>query len=82
MAGPYTCKNSHYNPPPNGKDELAGNTLGAFTNNSSTFTSTHAISRTFILAMLCAPIFTATLAPSSNSKLFKQFMKVYLNTKI
>ena len=74
MAGPCTRRSPCRNPPPAGKDELAG----APTDGSGTPapTITPAVSR----ALTPAPAPTAS-APASTDELFKQFMKTYLEAQ-
>ena len=71
MAKPRAHYSLCRNPPPSSKDELAG---AAATEGSSIFTPTLAMSR--------APIPVPTIALSSDNKLFKQFIKVYLKTQV
>ena len=67
MAGPRACRSPCRNPPSVGEDELAG---AAPTEGSGTPTPTPVVSR--------AP----TVAPSLDNKLFKQFMKAYLEAQV
>ena len=75
MAGPCACRSPCRNPPPAGEDELAG---AALTESSGTPTPTSVMSRTPTPAPATAP----AAAPSSDTKLFKQFMKAYLETQV
>ena len=67
MARPYTCYSSCRNPLPAVEDELAN---AAPTEGSSTSTPSPAVS--------CTSTPIPTIALSSDNKLFKQFMKAYL----
>lgn len=71
MAGPHNCYSPRCNPLLTGEDELAR----APTKGSGTPTYIFAISRT--LSPAPAPI--SASAPASTDKLFKQFMKAYLD---
>ena len=71
MAGPCARRSPHRNPLPIGKDKLAG---AAPIEGSGTPTSTLVISRAPTLALTTAP----AVALSLDNKLFKQFMKAYL----
>ena len=68
MAGPRTRRSPRRNPPPGGEDELAEGPPGASTKGSHTPTHSPTISRAL------------TLAPLSTNKLFKRFMKGYLES--
>ena len=91
MARPLACCSSCRNLPPTGKDELAGAAPGpALTEGSDTSTTAPAASRVPtptpppdipIAALSSAPSFAAT-APFLDNKLFKQFMKVYLEAQV
>ena len=74
MAKPCTCRSPHQNPSPTGKDEPAG---AALTESSSTPTSTLAVSQ----ALTPAPVVTPAVIPNPDNKLFKQFMKAYLEAQ-
>ena len=71
MAGSRACRSLRQNSFPTGKDELAG---AAPIKRSSTHIST------FIMlhASTPAPATTLATSPSLNNKLFKQFIKAYL----
>ena len=75
MAGSRACRSPCRNPPLANIDELAG---AAPTESNGTSTPTPAMSR--------APTPTPTTAPattlSSDNKLFKQFMKAYLEAQV
>ena len=71
MAGPRACYNPCWNPPLTGEEELAG---AAPTESSKIPTLTLAVSR----AITSAP----TIALSSDNKLFKQFIKAYLEAHV
>ena len=75
MAGPRARYSPRRNPPPTGKDELAG---AAPTEGSGTLTPTPVVSR----APTPAPATASAVAPSSDSELFKQFMKAYLEAQM
>ena len=75
MAGPRACRSLRRNSSPTGKDELAG---AAPTEGGGTPTPTLVESRAPTLAPVTAP----AIAPSSDNKLFKQFMKVYLEAQM
>ena len=66
MARPRTCRNPRRNPPPDGKDE--GGPPRTPTKGSNTSTYSLAVIRTL------------TPAPTSTNKLFKRFMKAYLES--
>ena len=72
MAGPCTCRNLGYNPLPGGKDELAKSLPEALTKSSNTPTLSPAV----FWALIPAP--APALVLFSTNKLFKQFMKAYL----
>ena len=75
MAGPYACRSSCWNLLPVNEDELAG---AAPTEGSGTPTPTPIVSR----APISTPAIAFTAAPSSNNKLFKQFIKPYLEAQV
>ena len=75
MAGPRTRRSPCRNHFPTGKDELASVTP---TKGSGTPTSTPVVSRIPTPAPATAP----AVAPSSDNKLFKQFMKAYLEVQM
>ena len=75
MARPRACRSPCQIPPPAGEDELAG---VALTEGSGTPTPTLVVSR----APTPAPATAPTAAPSLDNKLFKQFMKVYLEAQV
>ena len=75
MAGTRACRSPCRNFLPANKDKLAG---AALTKGSNTATPTPVVSCTPTPALATAP----TIAPSSNNKLFKQFMKAYLEAQI
>ena len=75
MARPSACRSSYWNSSSNGKDELAG---AAITKSSGTPTPTLVVSR----ALTPAPATAPTAALSLDNKLFKQFMKVYLEAQV
>ena len=75
MAGPCACHSPRRNPSPTGNDELAG---AALTEGSSTPTPTPVVSRAPTPASATAP----AAALSSDNKLFKQFMKAYLEAQV
>ena len=75
MAGPCASRSFCWNPLPAGKDELAGATL---TESSGTPTPIPVVSR----APNHAPATVPTAALSLDNKLFKQFMKVYLEAQM
>ena len=71
MAGSYACCNFCWNPSLTAKDKLAS---AAPTKDSSTPTPTSAVSH----ALTTAP----AIAPFSDNKLFKQFIKAYLDLQV
>ena len=71
MARPCAYCNPYRNFLPTGEDKLAGTT---FTRGSNTPTPTPAV--------LCAPNPAPAIALFSDNKLFKQFMKVYLEAQV
>ena len=71
MSGPCTCCSARWNAPPAGEDKLAG---AAPTEGSNTPILTSAVSR----AWTPAP----AIALSLDNKLFKQFMKAYLEAQM
>ena len=71
MAGPRACRSLWRNPSPAGKDELVG---AAPTGGSKTPTPTTSVSR--------APTPAPAIILSSDNKLFKQFMKAYLEAQV
>ena len=71
MAGPRACRSPRRNPRPTIKDKLAG---AALTEGSDIPTPTPIMSHAPTPALATAP----AVAPSSDNKLFKQFMKAYL----
>ena len=75
MAGPCAYCSPRRNPPPAGKDKLAG---AASTKGSGTLTPTPVVSR----ALTPAPATSPAVAPSSDNKLFQQFMKAYLEAQV
>ena len=75
MARLPACRSSCRNPFPTGKDGLAGATL---TESSGTSTPTPVMSHDPTPAPATAPV----IAPSSDNKLFKQFMKAYLEAQV
>ena len=75
MAGPRACHSLRWNPPPAGKDELAG---AAPTEGSGMPTPTPVVSRASTPALATTP----ATASSSDNKLFKQFMKAYLEAQV
>ena len=74
MAGSCVCRSFYWNSLFAGKDELAGAVSRAPINGSETLTYTPAISRAPTFAVAITP----AAAPSFNNKLFKQFIKAYL----
>ena len=68
------CRSSCQNLLPTGKDELAG---AAPIKSSDTLTPTPVL----FCAPTLAPATAPTVTPSYNNKLFKQFMKAYLETQ-
>ena len=75
MAGPRACRSFHWNSPRICEDELAG--AAPFEGNG-TPTTPPVVSDT----PTPAPATTLVIAPSSNNKLFKQFMKAYLEAQV
>ena len=75
MARPLACCNPCRNPPPTGKDELDG---AIPTEGSGTPTPTPVMSG----APTPAPANDLAASPSSDTKLFKQFMKTYLKAQV
>ena len=75
MAGPRARRSPRRNPRPAGEDELAG---AAPTEGSGTPTPTPVVSR----APTPAPATAPAAAPSSDTELFKQFMKAYLEAQV
>ena len=75
MAGPCARRSPCRNPPPAGEDDLAGATL---TERSGTPILTPVMSR----APTPAPATTFVGAPSLDNKLFKQFIKAYLEAQV
>ena len=75
MTGSRACRSLCWNPPPTGKDELAG---VAPTKGSGTPTPTPIV----FCAPTPAPATTLAIAPSLDNKLFKQFMKAYLKAQV
>ena len=75
MARPPACRSPCRNAPPAGEDELAG---AVPTEGSGTPTPTPVVSHTPTPAPATAP----AAAPSSDTELFKQFMKAYLEAQI
>ena len=71
MAGPCACRSPYWNLSHAGEDMLAG---AAPTENSSTPTPTPAVLR--------APTPAPAITLSSDDKLFKQFMKAYLEVQV
>ena len=71
LAGPCTYHRLCWNPPPAGEDELAG---AASTEGNSTLIPTP--------VMLRAPISAPAIILSLDNKLFKQFMKGYLEAQV
>ena len=78
MAGPCACPSPCWNFPSAGKDELAGAASRVLTNDSRTPTHTFAISSTPILVVAIG----LAVAPPLDNKLFKQFIKAYLETQM
>ena len=68
MAEPHTCRSPCHNPPPGGENELAGGLPRALIEGSNTPTHSLAVSRAL------------TPAPPSTNKLFKRFIKAYLES--
>ena len=75
MARPRACGSPCWNPPPANEDELAG---AAPTEGSGTPTPISVVSRAPTPAPATAPVG----APSSDTKLLKQFMKTYLEAQV
>ena len=75
MAWLFTCCSSCQNPPPPGKDKL---TDAALTEGSGIFIPILVVLR----APTPAPIISSTITLFSNNKLFKQFMKAYLESQV
>ena len=75
MAGPCACYSPRQNLPPTRKDELAG---AAPTEGSGTPTPTPVVFCAPTPALATAP----TIASSSDNKLFKRFMKAYLEAQV
>ena len=75
MAGSRACRSPRWNLLPTGEDGLAG---AALTERSSTPTPTSVVSRAPIHALAITP----AVAPSSDNKLFKQFIKAYLEAQV
>ena len=75
MAELCACNSPHQNPRSTGKDELAGATP---TEGSGTSTPTPVVSRVRTPALATALV----VAPSLDNKLFKQFMKTYLEAQV
>ena len=76
MARPYTYHSFCHNPLPNGEDKLAEGLPGVFTKSSNTPTPSPTVFWAPTPAFALAP----TPALPSINKLFKQFMKAYLET--
>ena len=74
MARPRACRSPCQNPPPTGKDEPAGATP---TEGSDTPTPIPALSQ----VLTPAPVVTPAVAPNPDNKLFKHFMKTYLEAR-
>ena len=90
MARPPARRSPCWNAPPTGKYELAGAAPGpAPTEGSDTFTLAPAVSRVptptpsdaLVAALSLSPALAATV-PSSDNKLFKQFIKAYLEAQV
>lgn len=77
MVGPCTCHSLCQNFFLIGKDELIGGASRALTNNSGISTPTFAVSRTPSSASALA----AVVGPAFTNKLFKQFIKTYLEAQ-
>ena len=75
MAGHCVCYSLYWNPPPTSKDKLTGS---GPTQDSGILTLILAISRT----PSPAPTIALAVGSSSDNKLFKQFMKVYLEAQV
>ena len=75
MVKPLAHYSPHRNPPPAGKDELAGTVA---TEGSGTPTPTLVVSR----APTPAPATASAAALSLDTELFKQFMKAYLEAQV
>ena len=75
MAGPRICRRTRRNPPPAGEDELAG---AAPTEGSGGSTPTPIVSR----APTPAPATALAATTSSDTELFKRFMKAYLEAQV
>ena len=71
MAGPCACRSFCCNISPAGKNKLAG---AAPTDGSGTFTPIPVIS----YASTFASVIAFAIAPTLDHKLFKQFLKAYL----
>ena len=90
MARPLAYPSPCRNPPPTGKNELAGAAPGpAPIEKSDTSTPASAMSRVLTSALLDAPVAApspalalAATAPSSDNELFTQFIKAYLETQV
>ena len=82
MARPYTCQSFCYSPLFTRKNELASGTPRAHINGNGTLTCISTVFYSFTPAVLYALTFASVPAPSSNSKLFKQFIKAYLRAQI
>ena len=75
MAGPCACHSPCLNSFHTGKDKLAD---AALTKRSRTLTPTLAVS----CALTTTPVTAPTIALSLDNKLFKQFIKVYLEAHV
>ena len=75
MARSLACHSPRWNPPSASKDELAG---AVPTEASHTPTPTPVVSR----APIPAPATASATTLSSDTELFKQFMKAYLETQV
>ena len=75
MAGPRACRSPRQNLLPTGKDKLGG---AALTEGSGTSTPTPVVFH----APTLAPATASAVAPSLDNKLFKQFIKSYLEAQV
>ena len=75
MARPLTCHSPCCNSPSIGKDEFAG---AALTESIGNPIATHVVSR----ALTPAPATAPAVAISPDKKLFKQFIKAYLEAQV
>ena len=75
MARPHARRSPCQNPPPAGENKLASVVL---TESSGTPTPTPVV----LHAPTPAPATTPVAAPSSDTKLFKQFIKAYLEAQV